>query len=165
MRPSSLPRESSTRRAGRPSTLKRAMRALVAGSSSWVTSRSAAGRLVLNVLASVSAWEREATGERTRDALAHLRSEGVALGGEALGWSRIDETDAEGRRVVVDVADERETVARMVALRAEGKSLRAIAAALLTEGRRTKRAGRWAPETVRKALARVGDGAVLVVSR
>src|SRR5580693_8604724 len=32
---------------------------------------SAAGRLVLNIMAAVSQWEREAIGERTRDALSH----------------------------------------------------------------------------------------------
>ena len=40
-----------------------------------IDTRSAAGRLVLNVLASVAQWEREACGERTRDALAQLRAE------------------------------------------------------------------------------------------
>jgi DNA invertase Pin-like site-specific DNA recombinase len=37
---------------------------------------SAAGRLVLNVMASVSQWEREAIGERTRDALRHCATNG-----------------------------------------------------------------------------------------
>jgi site-specific DNA recombinase len=35
---------------------------------------SAAGRLVLNIMAAVSQWEREAIGERTRDAMRHKRS-------------------------------------------------------------------------------------------
>ncbi len=34
---------------------------------------SAAGRLVLNITAAVSQWEREAIGERTKDALSHKR--------------------------------------------------------------------------------------------
>ena len=37
--------------------------------SDSIDTRSAAGRLVLNVLMSVGQWEREAIGERTRDAL------------------------------------------------------------------------------------------------
>ena len=37
---------------------------------------SAAGRLVLNIMAAVSQWEREAIGERTRDALRHKRTNG-----------------------------------------------------------------------------------------
>ena len=37
---------------------------------------SAAGRLVLNIMVSVSQWEREAIGERTRDAMQHKRING-----------------------------------------------------------------------------------------
>src|SRR5580658_8793353 len=36
--------------------------------------RSAAGRLVLKIMISVSQWEREAIGERTRDAMGHKRA-------------------------------------------------------------------------------------------
>jgi site-specific DNA recombinase len=39
---------------------------------------SAAGRLVLNIMTAVSQWEREAIGERTRDAMSHKRSNGSA---------------------------------------------------------------------------------------
>ena len=42
---------------------------------------SAAGRLVITIMGAVSQWEREAIGERTRDALQHKRSNGGA-GGE-----------------------------------------------------------------------------------
>src|ERR1035441_6225828 len=35
---------------------------------------SAAGRLVLNIMVSVSQWEREAIGERTRDAMQHKKA-------------------------------------------------------------------------------------------
>ena len=44
---------------------------------------SAAGRLVLNVLASVSQWEREAIGERTAVAMQHKVSQGEYTGGQA----------------------------------------------------------------------------------
>jgi Resolvase, N terminal domain len=40
----------------------------------------AAGRLVLNVMAAVSQWEREAIGERTREALGHKRAAGQRVG-------------------------------------------------------------------------------------
>src|SRR3954454_24353869 len=41
-----------------------------------IDTRSAAGRLVLNVLASVSQWEREIIVERTTDAMQHLKTAG-----------------------------------------------------------------------------------------
>jgi DNA invertase Pin-like site-specific DNA recombinase len=119
-----------------------------------VDTRTAGGRLVLHVLVSVAQWEREAIGERTAGALAHLRDQGVRLGGEALGWSRTDETDDDGRRVVVESQDELATVSRIRQLRAEGLPLRSICERLVTEGRRTKRGGRWAPKTVRAVLLR-----------
>lgn len=122
--------------------------------SDSIDTRTAAGRLVLNVLTSVAQWEREAVGERTRDALAHLRGSGVRLGGEAMGWRRGEATDDEGRRVVLDVAEERETVAMILSFGAEGRSLRAICEALTAAGRRTKRGGRWSPKVVRAILRR-----------
>lgn len=119
-----------------------------------VDTRSAGGRLVLNVLASVSEWERDAIAERTRDALAQLKAEGVRLGGEALGWSRAADVDEEGRRQLQPVQEERETIHRIFVLHAEGHSLREIARRLEAEGHRTKRGGRWAHATVRKVLDR-----------
>jgi len=48
-----------------------------------IDTRSAAGRLVLNVLASVSQWEREVIGERTSAAMQHMRSLNKYTGGKA----------------------------------------------------------------------------------
>lgn len=121
-----------------------------------VDTRTAAGRLVLNVLVSVAQWEREATAERTRDALSHLKAQGVKLGGEALGWTRGEAADADGRRIVEAVRGEARTVARILELREEGRSLRAIAERLTSEGHATKRGGRWQANTIRKVLKREG---------
>lgn len=122
--------------------------------SDSIDTRTAAGRLILNVLTSVAQWEREATAERTKDALAHLKSEGVKIGGEALGWRRSDGIDGDGRRVVVLQDEEVTTIARMRELRSSGASLRTIARTLIVERRSTKRGGRWDASTVRKVLAR-----------
>jgi site-specific DNA recombinase len=50
-----------------------------------IDTRSAGGRLVLNVLASVSQWERELASERTSEALQHLKAQGRKLGGRKPG--------------------------------------------------------------------------------
>jgi DNA invertase Pin-like site-specific DNA recombinase len=47
---------------------------------------SAAGRLVLNIMTAVSQWEREAIGERTRDAMSHKRTNGERIGNIQLGY-------------------------------------------------------------------------------
>lgn len=123
-----------------------------------IDTRSAAGRLVLNVLASVSQWEREAIGERTADALAHLRSCGVRLGGAALGWSRGERSDGDGRKVIVEVDEEVDTVVRIVALRRAGHSYRGVCEVLAVEGRRPKRGSKWFPNSVRRVYSRACEG-------
>lgn len=119
-----------------------------------IDTRTASGRLVLNVLVSVAQWEREATAERTREALAEVRAAGGVLGADALGWRRTSALDAQGRRTIETDEREVETIARAHELRARGLSLRAVAGILAAERRPTKRGGKWSAETVRAALAR-----------
>src|SRR3984893_18012476 len=47
---------------------------------------SAAGRLVINIITAVSQWEREAIGERTRDAMNHKRANGRCVGNLPYGY-------------------------------------------------------------------------------
>jgi site-specific DNA recombinase len=47
---------------------------------------SAAGRLVITIMGAVSQWEREAIGERTRDALRHKRGNGERVGNISFGY-------------------------------------------------------------------------------
>lgn len=117
---------------------------------------SAGGRLVLNVLVSVSQWEREATGERTAEALRHIRdTEGARLGRCGLGERRSTETDEHGRRKVVQDAGEQQALARIDELRALGLTLASIASQLELEGFPTKRGGKWHASTVRSVLLRL----------
>ncbi|MBI5535580.1 MAG: recombinase family protein [Deltaproteobacteria bacterium] len=68
-----------------------------------IDTRSAGGRLVLNVLASVSQWEREAIGERTSAAMQHMRSEGQFTGGRAPYGHRVSE---DGSTLEADEAEQ-----------------------------------------------------------
>jgi DNA invertase Pin-like site-specific DNA recombinase len=122
--------------------------------SDSIDTRTASGRLVLNVLTSVAQWEREATGERTRDALSHLKTEGVLVGGVPLGVRRTGVVDHDGRQVIEQHPAEARTVRRIRELRNDGCSLRSIVATLRAEGHETKRGGTWAPTTVKKILDR-----------
>ena len=56
-----------------------------------IDTRTASGRLVLNVLMSVAQWEREATGERTRDALQHKITKGERVGKVPFGFDLADD--------------------------------------------------------------------------
>lgn len=120
-----------------------------------INTRTAAGRLVLNVLGAVSQWEREAIGERTREALSHVRAEGGRCGRLPLGLRRTDARDDSGRLRVVADSSATAALERAQQLRAGGESYRAIAKTLSAEGYSTARGGRWHASTVRSALARV----------
>ena len=112
-----------------------------------VDTRSAAGRMVLNILTTIGQWEREAIGERTSAAMQHMRAEGRYTGGEApLGFA------LRGRELVA-VAGEVATITEIRRLRAAGLSVRAIAATLDESGADLR--GRITPGKVQRVLAAV----------
>jgi len=76
----------------------------------------------------------------------------AAAGGYAYGSPPLGSTSRGG--VLVPELREAAAVARIVELRAEGRSLRDIGRVLQDEGVPTKRGGRWHPETISKVLAR-----------
>jgi DNA invertase Pin-like site-specific DNA recombinase len=86
---------------------------------------SAAGRLVITIMAAVSQWEREAIGERTRDALRHKRAQGRRVGNIEFGLRLA----ADGETLEPDASEQR-AVEEIRRLRGEGISLRGIAATL-----------------------------------
>jgi DNA invertase Pin-like site-specific DNA recombinase len=121
-----------------------------------IDTRTAAGRLVLHVLGAVSQWEREAIGERTADAMQHLRAQGIPLGTPAYGWQRTAETDDDGRRLLAHCRDELATARRIVAARQAGASWREIADGLNSDGITAKRGGAWHANAVRRVALRHG---------
>jgi len=108
---------------------------------------SAAGRLVLNIMAAVSQWEREAIGERTRDALGHKRSLGERVGNIAFG-SRLA---PDGQHLEPDPA-EQAALAEIRCLRSQGTTMRGIATALNHREFRTRRGTAWRLESVARIL-------------
>jgi site-specific DNA recombinase len=79
--------------------------------------------LVLNIMAAVSQWEREAIGERTRDAMRHKRSQGER-GGNIVFDSRL----AGDRQHLEPDPPEQAALAEIRRPRGEGATLRGIAA-------------------------------------
>ena len=108
---------------------------------------SAAGRLVLNIMTAVSQWEREAIGERTRDALRHKRSQGRRTGNIPFGSRLADD----GAHLEPDPA-EQDALDQIQNLRKNGASLRRIAAALNHRAYRTRRGTPWRLESVARVL-------------
>lgn len=108
---------------------------------------SAAGRLVLNIMTAVSQWEREAIGERTRDAMNHKRTNGERVGNIRFGYR----LGADGKHVEPDPA-EQEVLREIHGLRQSGHTMRGIAAALNRRALRTRRGSAWRLESVARVL-------------
>ncbi len=112
-----------------------------------IDTSTAAGRLVLNVMGSVSQWEREVIGERTSEALAVMRAQGKRISRFAPFGSR---GDGNGSWVKDD--DEQRACRLIVRLRARGLSLRQIGAELERRGVRARTNGRLSPKVIASVL-------------
>jgi len=97
--------------------------------SEQIDTRTAGGRLVLNVLASVAQWEREAIGERTSVAMKHKASKGERVGAIPYGFA----VAADGV-ALVEVEAEQAVIVEAHTLRSAGLSFRAVATALVRRG-------------------------------
>jgi len=108
---------------------------------------SAAGRLVLNIMTAVSQWEREAIGERTRDAMRHKRRNGERVGNIPFGSRLADD----GQHLEPDPA-EQTALAEIRRLRNDGTTMRKIAATLNQRAYQTRRGTPWRLESVARVL-------------
>src|SRR5215471_4114861 len=95
--------------------------ALISVAESLDTS-SAAGRLVITIMGAVSQWEREAIGERTRDALRHKRSQGRRVGNIEFG----SQLATDGEHLEPEPT-EQAALAEIRVLRNKGVTMRGIA--------------------------------------
>jgi site-specific DNA recombinase len=98
------------------------------------------GRAMMGMIGVWSQLEADLVGERTRDALSHIRASGRKLG-----------PPTAAQKVP-------ESAKRIVALRKKGHSLRDICDILNREGVPTARGGKWWPRVVNATLAQL-DGA------
>jgi DNA invertase Pin-like site-specific DNA recombinase len=115
-----------------------------------IDTRTAAGRMVLNILLSVAQWEREAIGERTRDALQHKISRNERCGKVRFGY----QLAADG--VHLEASETEQQVLAIIAeLRAAGESLRAIAAELTRRQIATKQGNaKWTHTAIDRIIRR-----------
>lgn len=95
------------------------------------------GGLLANVTASVAEWEQKTIGQRTKEALAIRRAQGVRL----------------GRPRILDPG----VAKRIRRLRARGRTLRAIADELNESGVTTATGRTWSPALVRKVALQAAE--------
>lgn len=115
-----------------------------------INTQSAAGRLVLNVLGSVSQWEREAIGERTSVAMQHKASRGEYTGGEVPFGYRLGSDGV----AIEAYQPEQAILERVRALRGAGMSLRRIGQELVAQGLTNRSGASWGPSTLKRVLDR-----------
>ena len=108
---------------------------------------SAAGRLVINIMTAVSQWEREAIGERTRDAMHHKRANGERVGTVRFGYRLA----MDGFHLEADPA-EQGILVRIRELKAAGYTTRLIANEMNRQGFTTRRGTAWRFQYVAEAL-------------
>lgn len=109
-----------------------------------VDTRSAGGRLVLNVLMSVAQWEREAIAERTSAALQAKKRRGERVGGIPFGYRLAG-------AVLLEERGEQAALMLMKTHRELGQSFGAIARTLAERGYPC-RGSRWRPQSVKTIL-------------
>ena len=115
-----------------------------------IDTRTAAGRMVLNLLMTVAQWEREVIAERTRDAL-----QGKIGRGERCGKVRFGYFLASDGKTLVPDPEQQKAIAFMRQWEAQGKTYRDMCETLEEMGIETKDGGKvWRPGVVYKILTR-----------
>jgi DNA invertase Pin-like site-specific DNA recombinase len=118
-----------------------------------VDATTSAGRLILSVMASVAEFEGRRISERTREALAAAKARGVKLGGVR------PNTIARNDGAKAKAAAEAERLRPLLeALKAQGASLREMAAALAGARCTTRNGKPLSPSTIALQLQRLGLG-------
>jgi site-specific DNA recombinase len=120
----------------------------------------AAGRLVLTVLAALSQMEREQVSERTRFALDAIGREGRGRSRRTpFGWQTADgesELKKGDRRRLVECDEEQQQLAALLRARKRGLGARRIAASLNRRFKTNPRTAKpWSPELVASLLRRL----------
>ena len=93
-----------------------------------IDTNSAMGRMVMNVVMSISQWEREATSERTKSVLQHKKTKGERIGNIPFGYKLA----ADGIHLEEDLSEQR-VIDFIKTQRSTGKTLAEISVDLANE--------------------------------
>jgi site-specific DNA recombinase len=123
----------------------------LASLSERIETVSASGKMVFRMLSVLSEFERDLISERTKAAMAHLRTKSKRISGRIpFGYSL-----AENGTDLIPHPKEQQAIRLMQDLRTQGCSLREIAAALTVRNIHTKTRSAWTAEAIRGILRKV----------
>ena len=121
-----------------------------------INTHTAAGRLMMLNLANYAQYERELISERTKEAMQHMKAQGVRLGVAPYGYRHGKKLDDKGRREMEPVSTEQEIIKQMIRLHSDGAEIKRIAAFLNDKGIPARRGGAWHARLIGIILEREG---------
>ena len=104
---------------------------------------SSLGRALVSILLVFAQMEREATGERTREAVRHIRARGFHFGKVPYGQQAVRAPDNPRFRILVEDPEAQAVLGRIKGWLAEGVGISAIALRLNAEGVRPPQGATW----------------------
>ena len=123
---------------------------LVQMGGSAMDTASPSGKMMLTMLSAVGEMERTTTAERIKTVKTHQADQGFYLGGPyPIGWQQTEE------KKLIENDQEQEIVKKILALHAEGLSIRKIATVLNTDGIKA-RGSKWHATTVARIIKDAG---------
>ncbi len=111
---------------------------------------SAAGQIAINIIDSISQWDRQVIGERTSAILQERKAQGKSTGNPNYGF----EAGADGK--LIENEHEQAVLQRVAELRARGKSWARVAGTLTDAGIRTRRGTAFSKQGLSKIAKRAG---------
>jgi len=104
---------------------------------------SSLGRALVGILLVFAQMEREATGERTREAIRHIRNRGYHFGKVPYGKRAIPSPDNPRFRILIDDEDEQAVLAQLKDWAAEKVGISEMAARLNAAGKKPPQGEKW----------------------
>lgn len=117
---------------------------------------SALGRALVSILLVFAQMEREATGERTREAIGHIRRSGYHFGKVPYGHQAVPAPENPRYRVLVDDLAEQQVLAKVKSLIEQGRGLTEIATQLNAENIVPPQGERWTMRLIYNLKVRKG---------
>ena len=104
---------------------------------------SSLGRALVSILLVFAQMEREATAERTREALRHMKQQGYCHGKAPYGFMKVPRHDGSRYKILVENPDEQAVMARIKSWLDVGDAVPDIATRLNAEGVPPPRSKKW----------------------